>query len=170
MLSESARMSSAAEARFRIQAPNSRPRAIKVIGLDRASEDVVRRLAEAPWKNATFFTASAFAHAPYTEQGFSTDGWLSDLTGRTRSLMEEVGTADLVVMVATAGGNAQVASVIGEACSLRRVMTTALIAGGTSASDEALSKTLAQVRPWSLMVVLADADDYIEDMLTALRA
>ena len=37
MLSESARMSSAAEARFRVQAPNSMPRAIKVIALDAAS-------------------------------------------------------------------------------------------------------------------------------------
>ena len=33
-----------------------------------------------------------------------------------------------------------------------------------------LSKTLAQLRPWSLMVVIANGDDYIEDMLTALRA
>ena len=49
-------------------------------------------------------------------------------------------------------------------------MTTALIVGGTSASDEALSRTLAPLRPWSLMVVIADSDDYIEDMLIALRA
>jgi hypothetical protein len=170
MLSESARMSSAAEARFRIQAANSRPRAIKVIGLDRASEPVVRRMAEAGWKNATFFTASAFARAPYSEQAFVTDGWLCDLEGNTRSLMDEVGTADLVVMIGSAGGEAQAASLIGDACSLKRVMTTALVVGGKSAPEDALSKTLAQVRPWSLMVVLADADDYVEDMLTALRA
>ena len=42
MLSESARMSSAAEAKFRIAAPNSRPRAVKVIALDAASERVVK--------------------------------------------------------------------------------------------------------------------------------
>jgi hypothetical protein len=53
---------------------------------------------------------------------------------------------------------------------LRRVMTTGLIVGGEHASDEALSKTLSQLRPWSLMLVIANADDYIEDMLTALRA
>jgi hypothetical protein len=81
-----------------------------------------------------------------------------------------VDTADLVVMVAGPGGHASVASLVGEACSLRRVMTTSFIVGGRTASESELSKTLAQVRPWSLMVVLADADDYIEDMLTALRA
>ena len=45
MQSESARMSSAAEAKFRIAAPNSRPRAVKVIALDAASERVVKELA-----------------------------------------------------------------------------------------------------------------------------
>ena len=53
-------MSSRAETRFRIQDPNSRPRAIKVIALDAASEAVVGRLAAKPWQNATFLTAAAF--------------------------------------------------------------------------------------------------------------
>jgi hypothetical protein len=163
-------MSSAAEARFRVQAPNSKPRAITVIALDPPSEAVVKRLAEGSWNHATFLTASAFAGAPQSEQRFSIDGWLTDLAGRPRNLIGEVDTADLVVMVATPGGNAVVASIIGEACSLRRVDTTALVVGATSASDEAVSKTLRQVRPWSLMVVIANPDDYIDDMLIALRA
>ena len=170
MVSESARMSSAAEARFRIQAPNSRPRAIKVIALDAPSEGVVNRLMQRSWNHATFFTAVAIAGAPPGDQRVSTDGWLTDLSGHPRNLSDEVETADLVVMVATPGGNAEVASVIGQACSRTRVNTTALIAGADTASDEALSRTLKQVRPWSLMIVIADADDYIDDMLTALRA
>jgi len=169
MLSESARMSSAAEARFRVQAPNSRPRAIKVIALDAPAEHVVKELAERGWQNAAFFTASAFAGSPQGDR-FSVDGWLSDLAGRTKSLMDEVATADLVVMVATAGENAQAASLIGEACSARRVMTTALVLGSASTSDEVLAKSLSHLRPWSLMVVIASAEDYIADMLTALRA
>jgi hypothetical protein len=169
MLSESARMSSAAEARFRVQAPNSRPRAIKVIALDAPAEHVVKELAEREWQNATFFTASAFAGSPQGGR-FSVDGWLSDLAGRTKSLMDEVATADLVVMVATAGENAQAASLIGEACSARRVMTTALVLGSAATSDDVLAKSLSHLRPWSLMVVIASAEDYIADMLTALRA
>ena len=73
-------------------------------------------------------------------------------------------------MVAGPGGNAEAAAVIGRACSDRRIMTTGLVVGARNASDEALSKTLSQLRPWSLMVVIADADNYIEDMLAALRA
>ena len=49
-------------------------------------------------------------------------------------------------------------------------MITGFIVGAASTSEDALSKTLAQVRPWSLMVVIADGDEYIDDMLTALRA
>jgi hypothetical protein len=169
MLSESARMSSAAEARFRIDAPNSKPRRVKIIALDRTSEVLVKHLAQLRWNNASFFTAPAFAGAP-PESGFSVQGWLSDLAGRTKDLIDEVDTADLVVMVATVGENAHAATLIGEACSLKRINTTGLILGGASATDEMLSKTLSQLRPWSLMLVIANNEDYIEDMLIALRA
>ncbi len=167
MQSESARMSSATEARFRIDAPNSQPRSVKVIALDQPSERVVKTLAQRQWSRATFFTATAFGGAPKAGESFA--GWLSDLAGRTKNLVEEVDSADLVVMVAAAGENAQAASIIGEACSVKRVMTTALVLGG-SASDEALSKTLSHLRPWALMLVIASAEEYIADMLTALRA
>ena len=170
MASESARMSSAAEARFRIDAPNSKARAIKIIALDAPAERVVRRLAQATWNHASFFTASAFAGTPAETGSFSMTGWLSDVAGRTKDLMDEVGSADLVVMVATAGENAAAAAIIGEACSAKRINTTGLIVGSAGKSDETLSKTLAQLRPWSLMLVIAGADDYIEDMLVALRA
>ena len=170
MPSESARMSSAAEARFRIDAPNSKPRAIKIIALDQPSERVVKRLAQSAWSQASFFTASAFSGAPRKGESFSVTGWLSDIAGRTTDLINEVESADLVVMVATAGESAAAAAIIGEACSVKRVNTTGLIIGGPGASDEALSKTLAQLRPWSLMLVIASGEDYIEDMLVALRA
>ena len=166
MTSESARMSSAAEARFRINAPNSQPRTVKVIALDQPSERVVKELANGRWNRASFLTASAFA----PRKGESLSGWLSDLAGRTKNLIEEIESADLVVMVATAGESAQAASLIGEACSLKRVMTTGLILGSAESSDEALSKTLAQLRPWAVMLVIASAEEYIEDMLDSLRA
>ncbi len=170
MQSESARMASAAEARFRIDAPNSWPRAVKVIALDRPSDRVVKRLARERWNQASFFTAAAFAGGPKPGTAFSMTGWLSDVAGRTTDLVNEVNTADLVVMVATAGENASAAAIIGEACSVKRVNTTGLIVAAAGTSDEALAKTLSQLRPWSLMLVIASSDDYIADMLTALRA
>ena len=157
MLSESARMSSAAETRFRVQAPNSLPRAIKVIALDAAGEAVVRRLADSDWTHATFLTA------------LSPDA-ARDLAGRTRSIRDEVETADLVVLVAGPGGRAHAASTIGQACSVRSVMTTGFVVGAGAAPESELSRTLAQLRPWSLMVVIANDDEYTVDMMAALRA
>ncbi|HZC57117.1 MAG TPA: hypothetical protein VE396_13895 [Xanthobacteraceae bacterium] len=170
MESESARMSSAEEAKFRIDRPNSQARAIKVIALDAPSERVVKDLAQSPWQRASFLTATAFSGAPKKGERFSMNGWLNDLAGRTKNLVDEVNSADLVVMVATAGENAAAAAIIGEACSIKHVMTTALILGGATSSDEVLSKMLAQLRPHAMMLVISSAGEYIKDMLTALRA
>jgi hypothetical protein len=158
MLSESARMSSAAEARFRVQAPNSTSRAITVVALDAAGARVVRDLAAAGWQHASFFTA------------LSPDGTLTGTAGDSRTITDEVDTTDLVVLVAGPGGRADAASRIGQACSLKRVMTTGCVVGAAGASEAELAKTLAQLRPWSLMVVIANSDEYIDDMMMALRA
>ena len=146
MLSESARMNSAVEARFRVQAPTTSRGVVVVVALDARSEAVAARLARSAWNYARFLTVSS------------------------GNVLQEIESADLVVMIASPGGNAEAAAAIGTLCSARRIMTTALITGAESASDAALAETLAQLRPWSLMVVIAGSDEYVEDVLTALRA
>jgi hypothetical protein len=145
MGSESARMNTAAEAQFRVPAA-SESRAVAIVAMDAPSERVVARLANRSWNQAIFLNASA------------------------PDVPDTIATADLVVMVATPGTEVPAAAAIGAACSARRVVTTALVTDAESASDEALARTLAQLRPWSLMVVVANADQYIEDVLSALRA
>jgi hypothetical protein len=179
MESESARMSSAAQARFRIDYPNSEPRVTKVVALDELSERVVKRVAQQEWQRANFFTSLTFDGAgggeqrpmqAWSMQGWSMKAWLSDVAGRAKALVEEVASADLVVMVSSAGTSADAASVIGEACAARKVMTMALIIGSEQRSDEDLSKTLAALRPYASMLVIANGDEYVEEMLAALRA
>ena len=138
MQSESARVTTAEEARFRINDPNSKPRSVKVVALDGPAEVVVKRLAQGKWQNATFLTAHKFDGAPRSGEGWNMKEWLSDLAGRTKDLIAEVASADLMVMVATAGAKAQAAALIAEACNIRKVMTTALIIGTESKSDEEL--------------------------------
>ena len=144
-------MTSGAEARFRLDRPNSRPRVVKVIALDAGSEPVLDDLAQQHWNGAAFLTAA-------------------DLTSNPSRLREEVDAADLVVMVATAGDAPCAVALIGEACSRKRVTTTGLIMCDEETSDEALSDTLSRLRPWMLMLVVASSRDCIEDMLLALRA
>jgi len=164
VLSESARVTTAAELRFRVQAANARPRATAVIALDRPSEAFVRSLADDRWSQATFLTAADAAADRHPD-----DGWLTTLDGRPARIGDEVDAADQVIMVAAAGGRAAAASPIGRACSERRVTTTALVIGAATAPERELSLTLGQLRPWSLMVVIATNDDYVVDMMTALR-
>ena len=128
-----------------------------MIGLDTAVGDVVERLGDTDWQHATLLTAGP-------------DGALRDLSGRARMVRDEIDGADLVVLVAGPGGRADAAAIIGQACSQRRVMTTGFLVGAANAPERELSKTLVQLRPWSLMVVIARNDDYIDDMMTALRA
>lgn len=170
MQSESARMTTAQEARFRVDYPNSRPRSVKVIALDGPSERVVKRLAQGTWQQASFLTALRFDGAPRGGAGWTMQAWLSDLAGRTTDLIDEVASADLVVMVASAGTAAQAAAVIAEACAVRKVMTTALIIDSETKSDDQLSRTLASLRPYASMLVIAHNEEYIDAMLAALRA
>jgi hypothetical protein len=143
-------MSSAAEARFRTPVPASVARVVNVVALEPACDDVLARLSERSWKGVSFFPASAVA-------------------GSSRELVETVASGDLVVMVVAAGADASAAAFVGQACSDRRVHTAAFVLRAPSISDEALSKTLAQVRPWSLMVVIAGDEGYVEDILRSFR-
>jgi hypothetical protein len=77
-------MSSATEAKFRITAPNSLPRNIKLIALDPRSERVLEQIARQQWKGASFLTGTAFSSSAGHLRDFSLRGWLNDLAGRTR--------------------------------------------------------------------------------------
>jgi hypothetical protein len=169
MLSACARAATAGEARFRVNYPNSLPRAIKVIALDAPSEGVLRRIAEFQWNGATFMTAVT-ASGPSKAPGQSMSGWLGDLAGHVTNLLEQIKLADVVVIVSTAGENPSNAAVIADACNLHHVMLTALVVDTASSSQEALLGTLVALRPHASMLVVAKGEEYIETMLTALRA
>jgi hypothetical protein len=165
MLSSSARATTAAESRFRINAPNSRPRAVKVIALDAPSERVLHKLAQGNWQNATFLRAPG-ERVPSQPVG----GWLASLAGETTNLLEEIAAADIVVTLSNAGENSEMAGVVAEACRAKNKMLTALILDAQGGSEANLLKTLVPLRPYASMLVVAHGEDYVETMLIALRA
>jgi hypothetical protein len=170
MLSESARMASAQEARYRVNYPNSVPRTIKVVALDEPSKALVDEVSRQPWNKASFYTSMTFEGPTPRAEDASIKAWLNDLAGHTKDLIAEIEEADFVVMVASAGNDAQGASVIGEACAARNVTTIGLIVQSTETSDAELARTLGHLRPFAKMLVIATGREYIEVMLTALRA
>ena len=164
MLSECARATTAEEARFRVAYPNSVPRKIKIIALDKSAERVVRRLARCEWNAATFLTMVRKDQSPTVAD------WLRDLAGATLSLLDQVSTADAVVTVSTAGESAEDAAIIAEVCHARRIMLTALVMDPTSLAEPALLRTVTPLRACASMLVIAKGEEYVEAMLTALRA
>jgi hypothetical protein len=170
MLSESARMATAREAAYRVQYPNSRPRAIKVVALDAASVGVVRALAGGAWANTTFHVGLSGDWDPARPWGSPISASFVDLEGNAHDLVREIGAANLVVMIVTAGQSAEAASLVAEACSLKRVMITGLLLTTPASTDEEVARTLATLRPHAPMLVVSSEEDYIAAMLTALRA
>ena len=172
MLSESSRVTTAHEAAFRVQYPNSKPRAVKIIALDAQSAAVVDELARAPWGGATFFTALNFSAegAPGDATGRTLQAWLSDLRGRALDLVAEVASADFVVVITTAGADARSVSVIADACKAHHKSLVGVVVPGERADDDAVTASLKQLRPYAKMLVVANAPDYVEAMLSALRA
>ena len=170
MLSESARMASAQEARYRVNYANSTPRTIKVVALDEPSKALVDEVSRLPWNRASFFTSMSFEGSTPRAEDSSIKAWLRDIAGHTSDLIAEIDGADFVVMIANAGEDAQGASIIGEACFARNITTIGLIDQSPETKDEELSRTLGHMRPFAKILVIASGRDYIELMLTALRA
>jgi hypothetical protein len=164
-----ARAATAEEARFRIDYPNSKPRATKVIALDRESERVLRTLQDSAWNGARFLTFAGASRLGEGLEQLTIDAKLRDAAGREVGLVAEVESADSVIMVVGAGSSAEAAEVIGNACLVRGVMTTGLIIARPERSAE-VSRTLRNLRPFAAMLVVSSGAEYVAEMLTALRA
>jgi hypothetical protein len=166
-LSESARVTTAAEARFRVRDPNSMPRAIMVVALDSRSAHLVEGLASRNWRHVSFFITGA-VHEGYEKAGRSIQQWLTDMSGHAADLVAEVARADIVQLVATAGGDTSAASLIAEACAFQRVKTSGLIIDDQESGQAALSRSLRALRPWVVTLSVVGSTDDIDEMLHAL--
>lgn len=168
LLNSCAMAATAAEARFRIDAPIRGRQGARVIALDEAANTLVRRVARLDWNAARFFMVES--RVPPVDGNGSAAVSLSGLDGVAAGLADELAQADVVVMIATADGFEHArwaaAQAIGNACAARGIMTAGLILGGRTASGPALSALRPYVR---VLMVTADEDD-VSEVLTALRA
>ena len=167
MISESARASTAAEARFRLDAPNARPRTTRIIALDPAAERAVRPVAEGSWTGARFFALTGTTPAGDGLAEVPIDVTLREADGGAWGLADVLADADAVVMIATSGAGSAAASVIGGACSARGILATGLV---VAEGDADARPALHGLRPHAAMLVVASGADYVSDMLSALRA
>jgi hypothetical protein len=152
----------AAEARFRISYPEFATRNSRVIALDDQAAAVVRSLSAQQWSGGHFLVFEALA--PVNGPG-AADARLRRADGTGVLLSDELNDADAVVMVATVQGSAAAASVIGDACAARSIMSAGLVISGSEPADEVVSA----LRPNAMVLVILRDDSDISEILSALR-
>lgn len=167
LLNSCARAASADEARYRVAYPNSAPRTTRIVALNESVAKTLSRLAQAPWSGLRVLTFAETRPVGGIES-LSIDATLRDSEGKTTSLIQELAGTDLLVMIASAESDVEGASAIGNACFARGIMTAGLIVSQDAGVDAA--KAVAALRPYAAVLVVAASEDYIPDMLTALRA
>ena len=118
MLSESARATSAAEQRYRVDAPNARPRTIKVVALDEDAARLVQQLSMRSWKNAKFLALPNAASVLAPDAASLTD-WMRSVAGEAQGLVEDVVGTDMMVLVAKTGDTPSLLSRLARLASAR---------------------------------------------------
>jgi len=151
----------AAEARFRIDAKPQTPRTTSVVALDDGAMMLVRELAGQEWNAARFLGLP-----DGTPAGEYADLQLRTVDGEAVRLSDELARADFVMMIATDGGGAAAATTIGDACTLRGIMTAGLVVGANGESGPALTALRPNAR---VLLVTGDERDATE-LLAAVGA
>ena len=165
LLNSCARAATAAEARFRIDAPIAPSRGTRVVALDEGAKAVVRRVAEQHWVGARFFVCKSPALLAESN-GDVADVVLLGTDGSESRLSAELADADVAVMVATADDGARAARAIGDACTLRGIMTAGLVLAGASDAGA----TVSALRPHARVLMVTQDEHDVSELLTALRA
>ncbi len=154
MLSNSARNTSAAESRFRVQDSNSLARDILVVALDEKSAALGSVLAAQSWRRAEFVN---FQIPGAQESG----DWSAVLERRA---------FDLIVMVGTAGGDLHQAETIGGKGIARGIKVSGVLLSLQGTPPPVISQSLLDLRPWSRTLALIGSADYLPGVLHALGA
>jgi hypothetical protein len=163
LLNSCARAASAAEARFRIESPDPPRRASRVIALDEKAATVVRRLADGYWKGGHFLVFEAVVPGNGAG-GARFDATMRAADGTTVLLSDELHGADVAVVIATEEVSPEVASMVGDACAARRVMSAGLVV-----SEDRVDGAVAALRPNAMVLLVLKDENDIPPILTALR-
>ncbi len=155
MVSESARATSAAEARFRIARPNARPRAVAVVALDETSARLAQELAAQDWSRIAFYA-------------MTTHGDLRPLDGEPVDVDTLLARVEIVQMLICAGAYNESARRLGDACLARGVKTSGIVVDEGNAGGSGLTRSLEGLRASVMTLSVLGAADDVPDVLQAL--
>ncbi len=163
-----ARAATAAEAKYRVQYPNSRTRSSRIFALDPGAAEAMYAITEDPWNGAHFLTVSNAR--PVDPAVTAASGLpIAHPDGSTADLLAELEGADVVVLLATRGDNEGAAEVIAREAFGRNIMCAGF-ALASGQQDTQVDRVVNSMRRFARVLVVARDNDYIPAMLSALRA
>jgi hypothetical protein len=162
LLGSCAYAATAAEARYRIDAKPQQPRSTRVVALDPGAAKLVGGLAGRPWLGARFLTFDPTDHGGDERADLEL---IRDRGGPVR-LSDELVDVDFMLMVATASDGAAAATAIGNACTLRGIMTAGVILDGGAGTDAAVSA----LRPYARVLLVTKDQRDVAELMAAVGA
>lgn len=157
----------ASDTRHRISYPNSRPRAIKLIGLGDGGGRIAQAIAG---RGLQYVEAIAAG-------GGRSGGGSSDSTGMLQAMADEgseigraIREADMVFVVAHDGDNVSLAPAIGQMAHEKGVLVTGMLIQEHDVGSHVPDGTLNALRSASDMLVMVSDAEYVAEMLGALGA
>ena len=153
----------AADTRHRVAYPNSRPRAIKLIGLGEGGGTIARDIAGRKLRQVEALVGGA-------PRGDTDPADLARaLANEGSEIARAVREADMVFIVAREGDNVALAPAIGQMAHERSVLVTGMLIQDAN-RDVVARGTLDALRSASDMLVIVSDTEYVPEMLGALGA
>lgn len=155
----------ACDTRHRVSYPNSRPRAIKLIGLGEGGGRIAEAVAERGMRHVQAIAAGGSRSAPSDPAGM-----LQTIADEGSEIGRAIRGADMVFVIAEDGDNVALAPAIGQMAHEKGVLVTGMLIQGRDAGAAVPDDTLNALRSASDMLVMVSDTDYVAEMLGALGA
>jgi hypothetical protein len=156
MLSESARSTTAAESRYRVQTPNSTPRRTLVVALDWTTAGLGSLLSQEQWRNSHFID--------FRIAGRPQNSAFKDLGGFEDKIFDQV------ILVGSAGRDLSRAPDIADRCEALGAKIAAIVLAPREAGRGAAAEALLVLRPLARTLALVRDGEFLRDLLLALGA
>jgi len=153
----------AADTRYRIPYPNSKPRAIKMIGLGEGGNRIAQLVAEAGMRHVQAIGAGG-------ARAGTGEAMLQTIADENSEIGRAIRGADMVFIVARDGDNVALAPAIGQMAHERGVLVTGILIHDDNVGASVPHGTLDALRSASDMLVMVSDNEYVQEMLSALGA
>lgn len=171
MVSES--RAAAADTRYRVDYPNSRPRALKLVGLGEGGARIARRVGEQKLQHVQVLlieSPSAGTGRETADQRNPLSSMVQAIAAEGHRLVEALGQADAIFMVATVRDDLGVAAAIGQLGRQRNILITGVLVLDPAEPSATADGALECMRAAADMVVVVSDVSYVVEMLNELGA